>query len=190
MKAKFFPVILFTIVLLLISAAEVGAQHEQHGQQKPPAQADKQGDKQMGMQHRSMDMTKMMREPHHVLAMTYLQNVANFTRALRDQVKSANAVDEEFARSAVAEIRRNFDAMQQHLGDHKKAVPADMGSHAGMIQEMDKHVTEIRMTLELLEKDVQNGAPVASKVAGRADEIVKHIEMMTGAPGEHKGHHQ
>lgn len=186
MKAKFLSVILFTIVVALISAVEVNAQHEHHGQPKPPAQ----GDKQTGMQHSSMDMTKVMREPHRVLAMTYLQNVATFTRALRDQIKSANAVNEEFARSAVAEIRRSFDAMQQHLADHKKAVPADMGAHTETMGEMDKHVMEIRMALELLEKDVQSGAPVANKVASRADEVIKHIEMMTGAPGEHKGHHE
>lgn len=182
MKTRLYLVTLSAIALFLMSAAGANAQHEHHGQPKPPAQTGKEDSKQSG----SMDMSQMMREPNHVLARAYLQNVATFARALRDQVGSAKSVDVDFARAAVAEMRRSFDAMQQRLTEHKKSMPADMQSHMGMMQ--DEHVTQIRQALELLERDVQADAPVASKLTGRADEIIKHIEMMATSHGGHKEH--
>lgn len=159
----------------LVFTSAIGAAQHQH-----PAQTDQQ-------KSGSMDMSKMMQEPHHVLAMAYVQNLATFAKALRDQVDSTKTVDGEFARAAVAEMRRSFDSMQQHMADHMKAMPADMQSHMGMMmQGMDAHVSAIKQSLAALEREIQADTPSASKVSTSAGEIVKHSGEMGSAPMQHK----
>jgi hypothetical protein len=156
--------------LVFTSAIGAGAQHELQGQMKQP-------------QSGSMDMSKMMQDPHRVLATAYVQNLATFAKALRDQVDSTRSVDGEFARAAVAEMRRSFDSMQQHMADHMKAMPADMSSHMGMMMPgMDAHVSAIKQSLTALERELQADTPSASKVSASAAEIVKHTGEMGSAP--------
>ena len=174
MKTKSISMFVAILMLMLASAIGAAAQHEHHTQ---PAQQ-KPG---------SMDMNKMMQEPHHVLAMAYMQNLATFAKGLRDQVDSTNTVDGEFARAAVSEMRRSFDAMQQHVADHMKSVPADMQSHMGMMmQAMDTHLSAIKQSLTSLEREIQADTPSASKVSVSAGEIVKHIEEMGHSHADHK----
>lgn len=164
-------------VLVLVCASAVGAtQHEHHGQanQKPSG---------------SMDMSKMAQEPHHVLAMAYMQNLSTFAKTLRDQVDSTKAVDAEFGRAAVAEMRRSFDSSQQHISDHMKAMPADMQSHMGMMmQGMDAHLSAIKQAITALEREIQADSPSAARVSMNAGDIVKHIAEMGASHGEHKDH--
>jgi hypothetical protein len=167
---------MFTAILMLMLASAIGAasQHEHHTQ--PPQQ--KPG---------SMDMNKMMQDPHHVLSMAYMQNLATFARGLRNQVDSTKTVDGEFARTAVSEMRRSFDAMQQHVADHMKSMPADMQSHMSTVmQAMDTHVSAIKQSLTSLEREIQADTPSASKVSASAGEIVKHIDEMGQSHGDHK----
>lgn len=206
MNGKAYPTILMTAALLLGGAASIRAQHEQHGQQKPPAQAGQQANKQMDMKHGSMNTSKMIDDWHDVLAMAYLQRVAAFARTLKDRVDSAKSVDAEFAREAVAEMRRSFDTMQQHMTEHKRSMPAEMQSQAGMqshaglqspsgtqsyaamMQGEDQHILELRQTLELLEREVDSSSPRGNKISERAAAIIKHIEMMDRSSGGHKDH--
>ena len=72
MKTKAYTTILAVIALMLVSAVGSLAQTErQHGTQKP-------------MQHdmSKMDMSSMMNEPHHALAMAYMQNIGTLARSL------------------------------------------------------------------------------------------------------------
>lgn len=209
MTGKAYQTILMTAALLLAGAVSTVAQHENHGQQKPPAQAGEESSKQMDG---SMNISKMMDDGHDVLAMAYMQNVAAFARTLKDRVDSAKSVDADFARAAVAEMRRSFDTMQQHMTEHKKTMPAEMQSQAGMqshagmqspsgtqsgagmqshgamMQGEDQHLLEIRQTLELLERQVDSNSPRANKISERAAVIIKHIEMMAMSSGGHKDH--
>jgi hypothetical protein len=162
------------LTLLLTSSAGVAAQHEHHEQMNQHPSG-------------SMDMSKMIQEPHHVLTMAYIQNLATFAKALHDQVDSTKTVDTEFARAAAAEMRRSFDAMQQQMADHMKSVPADMQSHTGMMmQGMDSHLFAIKQSLTALEREVQADTPSTGKVSASAGEIVKHIDEMGHSHGEHK----
>lgn len=173
MKTK---ISMFVALLALVLAAAIGAvaQHAQHTKKDQQKSG-------------SMDMSKMMQDPHHVLAMAYMQNLATFSRALRDQVDSTKTVDSEFGRASVSEMRRSFDAMQQHMAVHMKSMPADMQSHMGkMMQGMDTHISAIKQSLTALEREIQADAPSASKISGAAGEIVKHIEEMGHSHGEHK----
>lgn len=174
MKTK--SISMFVAILMIVLASAIGgaAQHEHHAQptqQKPG----------------SMDMSKMMQEPHHVLVMAYMQNLATFAKGLRDQVDSSKTVDGEFARAAVSEMRRSFDAIQQHMADHTKSMPADMQSHMGMMmQGMDTHLSAIKQSLTALEREIQADTPSANKVSASAGEIVNHIDEMGHSHGEHK----
>jgi hypothetical protein len=173
MKTRTISGIVSIFALMFTSAIGAVAQHEQHGQMKQS-------------QSGSMDMSKMMQDPHHVLAMGYMQNLATFAKALRDQVDSTKTLDGEFARAAVAEMRRSFDSIQQHMADHMKAMPADMQSHMGMMmQGMDAHVSAIKQSLSALERELQTDTPSASKISASAGEIVKHTGEMGSAPMQH-----
>ena len=167
---------MFVAIFTLVVASAIGAaaQHEHHTQpaQQKPA---------------SMDMGKMMQEPRHVLAMAYMQNLAAFAKALHDQTDSTKTVDGEFARVAVSEMRRSFDAMQQHMADHMKSMPGDMQSHMGMMmQAMDTHLSAIKQSLTALEREIQADTPSATTISASAGEIVKHIGEMGHSHGEHK----
>lgn len=212
MNEKAYPKILMIAALLLGGAVSIRAQHEQHGQQKPPAQAGQQANKQMDMQHGSMNTSTIIDDGHDVLAMAYMQNVAAFARTLKDRVDSTKSVDVDFARVAVVEMRRSFDTMQQHMTEHKRSMPAETQSqagmqahagmqtpagtqpatgtqsHAAMMQGEDQHLLELRQTLELLEREVGSNSPRADKISERAAAIIKHIEMMAMSSGGHKDH--
>src|SRR5262249_7814575 len=104
-----------TTAAALLCWAAVGitalAQHEGHGGQKPPTQDNRQ---QPEMQRQVGQMETSMTGPNHLLAMAYLQNMAKFTRLLRDQVQQDNSVDGDFARDVTAEIRRSFDQVERY----------------------------------------------------------------------------
>ena len=212
MNEKAFPQILMTVALLLAGAVSTRAQHENHGQQKPTAQAVQQGNKKMDMHHGSMNMSTMIDDGSDVLAMAYLQSVAAFARSLKDRVDPAKSVDVDFVRAVVAEMRRSFDTMQQHLTIYQRSMPADMQSQAGMqshadmqspsgtqsgaamqshgamMQGADQHLLELRKALEFLEREVESNSPRANRISERAAEIIKHVEMMDMSSAGHKDH--
>jgi hypothetical protein len=174
MKTKTISMFVAILALVLASATGAVAQHEHHAQ----------GDQQ---KPGSMDMSKMMREPNHVLAMAYMQNLATFAKALRDQTEATKTADSEFTRTAVSEMRRSFDAMQQQMADHMKSMSADMQSHMSMMmKEMQTHISAIKESLAALEHEAQADTPEAGKVSASAAEIVKHIDEMGHSHGEHK----
>jgi hypothetical protein len=175
--------VLALLILAAISARAQEHQH-QHGEKKAPAQAAGSN----AHQHSSIVTARMTEEPHHLLAMAYVENMARFAKTLRNQVDTSKSVDGDFARAAVNEIRRSFDTMQQHLGEHTRSMPASNGGLAGMMQAMNAHVSAIRLSITALEREIEAAAPQASKVSERAAEIIKHIDEMAHAHGEHKGH--
>lgn len=211
MNEKTFPPILMTVALLLAGAVSTRAQHE-NGQQKPTAQAVQQGNKKMDMHHGLMNMSTMIDDGSDVLAMAYLQRLTAFARSLKDRVDPSKSVDADFARAVVAEMRRSFDTMQQHLTIYQRSMPAEMQSHVGMqsnsdmqsasgtqpgaamqshgamMQGADQHLLELRQALELLEREVDSNSPRANRISERAAEIIKHIEMMDMSSAGHKDH--
>jgi hypothetical protein len=209
-KKKSYVFSFASAAVVLISVTGALGQHEHHGQQRPPAQTGGQ----VNMQPGSTGTGSLFDEPHEALAMAHLQNVATFAKTLSTHVEANKAVDAAFAQASVAEIRRNFDTLQQHLTFYRRTMPADTASHAGMgaqsgtqshssmqsntlahshsemqsrpgiSQVSDDHITEIRRALELLEREVYSDTPRTGKISERAAAIVKHIEMITS----HGGH--
>jgi alpha-L-fucosidase len=170
MKTKLYTTILAVIALMLFSALGALAQTEhQHGAQKP-------------MQHdmSKMDMASMMNEPHHALAMAYMQNIGTFAKTLNDQAKGSSPLNAKFARAAVAEIKRSLDQMEDHHGEHMKMMSEEMRSHMGaMMKEMEMHRSMLKDAVSALEKDVRADQPDSKQVAADSAKVLKHLDEMS-----------
>jgi polyhydroxyalkanoate synthesis regulator phasin len=125
-----------------------------------------------------MDMSAMMQEPHHQLAMAYKQNLENFAKALRDEAAKTATVNPEFARAAVAEMKRSFDLVQQHHQDHMKTIDDKMKAHmSDMMKQMEAQDAAIKEALAGLDKEVQNSVPNSKAISQYVDVILKNCEM-------------
>jgi FKBP-type peptidyl-prolyl cis-trans isomerase (trigger factor) len=102
------------LVLLIPSAAWAQHKHTQTGQKMP------------GMAGMKSEMAMMMKSPHHLLMTAHMNSLSEFARTLRDQAVKPEALDVEFARAAVAELRHNLDAMEAIHQKHMQAMSAEM----------------------------------------------------------------
>ena len=178
MKTKAISTILMALSLGAFSAMAAIAQT-----QKTQSQSKKE------MAHDPM-MMAMANEPHHVLAMAYKDNLVTFAKALRQETAKAKTVNPEFARAAVAEMKRSFDRMQEHHQDHMKTMDDKMKAQmADMMKQMDTHHSAIQEHLAALDKEVQTSAPDAKSISNHVAEILKQCDGMANMQGgsmEHK----
>lgn len=214
MKTK--PIILTAIAFLFVSVSFAQAQHEGHAEhkaparrspKKPPAQKSKatprsvqtnkpasQASEQQETHHHdssAMNMThmNMTQGTHPALAMAYVQSIATFAKALRDQVETTKSVDPEFAFGVVDEMKRSLDNIEQHHQDHKMGDPAGTKSQMDtMAKEMETKMSALRQSISALEQEIQAGAPATSQVLQRADEIIRLAGEMSKSHNEHKEH--
>ncbi|MCX6611871.1 MAG: hypothetical protein NTW74_13580 [Acidobacteria bacterium] len=136
-----------------------------------------QHDGQTAEMHKQHSM--MASEPHHILAMAYHTNMANFAKALETQSAKSSSLNLDFSRSAVNEIRRSFDQMKQHHNEHMQVMSSKMNSpRDNMMQKMETHQTELGTQLTSLENEIQGAAPNAKKVAALAASIHEHLDAM------------
>ena len=170
MKTKAYKTILAVSALILFIAPGVLAQTEpQQGAQKPMQ-------KDMSM----MDMSGMMNEPHHALAMAYMQNIGTFAKTLKTQAEGNSPLNAKFARAAVAEIKRSLDQMEEHHGEHMKTMNTEMRSHmATMMKDMEMHRSRLKDAVSALEKDVRSDHPDSKQIAADSDNILKHCDEMS-----------
>lgn len=161
--------ILAVIALMLFPVVGAMAQAEhQQGAQKP-----------MQQDMSKMDMSSMMNEPHHALAMAYMENIGTFAKTLNTQAEGSSPLDAKFARAAVAEIKRSLEQMEEHHGEHMKTMSAEMRSHmAAMMKDMETHRTMLKDAVSALEKDVQADRPDSKQIAADSDKILKHLDEM------------
>jgi hypothetical protein len=134
-------------------------------------------------------MKRMVRGPHHVLAMAYRDNLATFARAMRGQVTPSKTVDLDLARPAMAEIRRSFDQMKEH----HQAQMAMMGPHmapamSGTIQHMETHLTALGEHITALESELNGSTPDSKNVLEHTTEILKECTAMSAMPAKAKPH--
>ena len=167
-KKLSYGVTLATIATAILIVSGAAAISQQGGSGMPQHQ--------QGM----MDMSAMMQEPHHALVMAYKDNLVNFAKALRQEAAEAKPVSPEFARAAVAEMKRSFDQMQQHHQAHMKTMDEKMKTQmAGMMKQMDAHHSAIQEHLAALNKEVQTSAPVSKSISTHIAEILKHCDGIT-----------
>lgn len=132
------------------------------------------------MPHNHGDHLMMSREPHHVLAMAYHQNLLVFSKALLDETAHASSVDVEFARAAEKEIRRSFAEMKLHHTAHLLTMDQSMHKEMReMRRKMEKHHTELITMLDALEKEVNLVKPDPKAVNAMAAHFYAHCYAMT-----------
>lgn len=182
MKTKVISTILLALSLGAFSAMAI-AQHASHSTKKAPSQSATQGKKEM-----PHDQMMMANEPHHALAMAYHQNMATFAKALQEQTARASSVNVEFARAAVAEMRRSCDQMKQHHQGHMQTMSTEMHTKmSGMMKQMETHQTELNTQLTALEQEVQLSTPDAKKVSTLAASVNSHLDAMSKMKQGNKG---
>lgn len=136
------------------------------------------------MKGKPMDMAMMMKSPDHMLMMAHKKSMAEFAKALHDQAMMPKALDVEFARAAVAELRRNLDAMDAIHQKNMATMSDEMKAKMKMM--MDKMETGQATTKEhvmQLETAVLSNQPDAKHVAAHADALLKHFQMMSKMQG-------
>lgn len=169
MKKMSYAVTLVTIAAAFFIASAVAAPTQQDKDRMSPGK---------------MDMSAMMSEPHHQLAMAYKENMVNFAKALQQATAGTGVVNVPFARAAVAEMRRSFDLMQQHHMDHMKAMDGKMkdmddkmkSDMAGMKKDMEAHEMAIKDDLIALEKEVQSVAPDSGKISSYVGDLLTNSD--------------
>ena len=183
MKSKVVSTVVIALSLGVFGATATNAQHADHSAKKAPSHSASQSKK--GMSHDQMMMAK---EPHHILAMAYHQNLAAFAKALHEQTAHAGSVNVEFARAAVAEMRHSFDGMKQHHQEHMQTMDVAMQTKmSGMMQKMETHQTELNTRLTSLEQEVQSATPDAKKVSALAAGVHTHLNAMSMMMHQGKG---
>ncbi len=160
------------LVLVIPSAAWAQHKHTHSGQQKA------------GMM---MEMSEMMKSPHHMLMTAHMKTMSEFARTLRDQAVKPEALDVEFARAAVAELRHNLDAMDAIHQKHMQTMSAEMKSKMKMMMEkMDKDHSMVKDQVSALETDVLADKPDSAQVAAHTNALLKHFGMMSKMHGGSK----
>ena len=147
----------------------------------------------------------MMKSPHHMLMMAYMESMTNFAKTLRDQAVKPEPLDVEFARAAVAELRHNLDAIEAVHKQHMQGMSTEMKSKmdtmsAEMKSKMDTMSAEMKSKMQMmmdkmekdratlkdqvsaLETDVQ-GTPDNKQVLADTDALLKHLGMMSKMHG-------
>ena len=162
------------IMLALVIPAAALAQHTQtQGPQKQP-----------GTPGMSAEMSKMMESPHHMLMTAHKKSMSEFARTLRDQAVKPVALDVEFARAVVAELRHSLNAMEAIHQDHMRTMSAEMKSKMQMMMEkMDKNRAMMKDQVSALETVVQTNEPDSKQVAAHSNALLKHFGMMSKMHG-------
>jgi hypothetical protein len=163
-------------MVLLVSTAAWAQHKHTPGEPKKP-----------GMAGMKSEMTMMMNSPQHLLMTAHMKSMSDFARALRDQAMKPGALDVEFARAAVAELRHNLDAMEAIHQKHMDTMSTDMKSKMQMMMEkMDKDRSMVKDMVSALETDVLANTPDSKQVAAHANALLKHFGMMSKMHGGSK----
>jgi len=182
---KYLLTSVLTVAMLVGSALGIEAQLRHHQSETN----DQPSESKMGnMQGMQMDMSKMMKSPHHMLMMAHMKSMSEFAQTIRDQAVKPKALDVEFARAAVAELRHNLDAMEAIHQKHMQTMSAEMQSKMQMMMEkMGKERSMVKDQVSALETDVQADKPDSKQVAAHTNALLKHLGMMSKMHGSKAG---
>jgi len=156
------------LVLVIPSAARAQHKHTPSGPKKAT------------MSGMSAEMSMMMKSPHHMLMTAHMKSMSDFARALRAQAMKPEALDVEFARSAVAELRHNLDATEAVHQQHMQGMSTEMKS------KMDKARSMLKDQVSARETDVQADTPDSKQVAADSNALLKQLGMMSKMNGGSK----
>jgi len=128
-----------------------------------------------------------MKSPHHLLMMAHMKSMSQFATTLRDQALKPEALDVEFARAAVTELRHCLNAMETIHQKHMDTMSPEMKAKMQMMMEkMEKEHSMVKDQVSALETDVQTDTPDSKQVAAHANALLKHSGMMSQMQGGSK----
>ena len=132
------------------------------------------------MKDDKMMMSEMEKSPHHKMMMAYRQNVTNFADALSGMAKDEKTFDANFARTAVAEIKRSAAMMDEIHRKHSAMMNAEMSAKMKpMMEKMSKNQTALNEHISALEKLLESEKP-------NLKEIETHAAAISAQFGEMK----
>lgn len=114
-------------------------------------------------------MNQMQRHPQHLLAMAHHKNIITFGHALAKAARQGETVPHDFARSAIAEMRRSTEEMEKYRAECKRTMPAGTEQMQKM---MDEHLVNVKTQLRELEE-------VAKKDVVPSQEVLKHLQFIS-----------
>ena len=127
----------------------------------------------------NMDMEAMKKSPHHLVMMAYRNNVLTFAKTMRDMTKDGKLEDVDLVRSALAEIKRSMEKMDDIQQSHmSKMKPEMMKMMKPMMEKMQAEKTIVKEHILALEKALQADKPDAPEVNKHAAELVLQLEKM------------
>lgn len=126
------------------------------------------------------DTQRTMQGPHQTLAMAYRDNLANFARALRQQVNASKTVNLDLARPAVAEMRRSFEEMRTHHRSQLASMSDQAMPSAAMKEQVETRLSSLGEHLSALNAEVNLGSPNANSVSTHLTEIINQCAGMSG----------
>jgi hypothetical protein len=190
MKWKISKAIYFAVLFVIVAGATTArAQHENHGAQAKPAPAP---EKKTEHQHDHGGATTGMTAPssHHALALAFHESMAVFTKTLRQNAEQTTAVDGDFARNVVAEIRRGFDQMQRHHQEQMNMLSGSARTEMeATMKQMEPHHAKVKEELEALERETGVEKPDRTRVLQHTTELLKHLNEVSSSHTGHTGHH-
>lgn len=118
----------------------------------------------------AIDLQNITREPQHILAMAYKDNLSTFAKTLRRPAGQSTVVNSIMTRAAVAEMRRSFDLMTQLFQSH---MSYDMDTLISPTQlRMNTKIATIGYLLEELEREVSYNALDARRISEMTEKII------------------
>jgi len=140
-----------------------------------------------GPKNAGTEMATMMKSPSHLLMTAHMKSMSEFARILRDQALKPGALDVEFARGAVAELRHCLDAMEAIHQKHMDGMNAEMKAKMQtMMEKMGKEHSMLKDQVTALETDVLADTPDSKQVAAHSNALLKHFGMMSKMHGGRK----
>ena len=123
-------------------------------------------------------MSEMKKSPHHAMMMAYKLNSVNFAKALRDMAMDSKMFGAEFARSAVAEIKRGEEMMDAIHQKHTDSMKPEMREKMSvMMAKMTKDHIALKEHIAALEKLLESSSPDLKEIETHAVAIISQSEM-------------
>lgn len=126
-----------------------------------------------------MDMSGMMKNPHHALMMAYRDSARSFSEALRTMAQTGMLTDVDAARSVLAEVKRSVEKMEEiHSSQMGKMTPEMMTKMKPMMEKMQIEQTAAKQHIAALETLLQAVMPDAKEVETHAAALAAQFAKM------------
>jgi hypothetical protein len=130
------------------------------------------------MQHHPEMKQEMMRSPQHLLMMAYHKNVMIFGQALAKVARQGETVPREFARTAIAEMRRSVEELEKYRAEAMPNMPAGTKERGEMQRMMDQHLVDVKTHLRQLEELTRSDRIPSQEVLRHLNSIFEGCDRM------------